>query len=1045
MRLQLVHVSAARPATPRRTRCAIVVVLASLLSSIATPRVRAASADDTYVLAAGHYARGQWQLAAETFGTFLARHPDHRRVPQALFYRAEALVQLGDLSAAREVFQTFLERAPQDAYALQASFRAAEAAMLLGQFEAAIVELEQFIGDHSDDKLLAFALPYLGDMTLAQGHLATAEQYYRRALKQFPDGGLADDCRLGLARVAMKQTDFASARPLLLQLVERAGSNLADDAQLELAQLEYAAGDDAAACAVCESFGRRFADSPFAPKAQRTHGWALLRSGRFPDALAKFTELHGDASLGLEAKYWSALCHRALGQWSQAAAELQSLLPQAQHQPWEEAAWFHAGDSLIRAGQADAGLDVLSQAQQRWPEGVWTDDGAEAIVRLALDRSQHERVLELSNAFLQKFDGRAIRHRVVRMRAQSFIARKDFDTAVVELEALLAQARLPVDEPAARDADPFVERQTEPRVDLETDRYLLSVAYAGAGRQAEAAELAASVSDEATSPLGVDAYLVRAASLAAVGKHAQALEPLQAYLAARPDGAEAARCRAETALCHARLGNLDAARQAFSQLVDKHPSHETLGPTAEQLAELARTADDLAWARELYDRCAAEDQPAPRRARGAFGAAWCARQGGRRPEARDLLHTLLQVFPDSEVADDAALTLGGLCQQLDEPEPALAAYDRVIRRPVDCPQRPAALLAAAAIHDRLAQNRLAAERYQSFLTDYAVHPQRESVLYQWGWTLRDDERPEASEQAFAQLRLEFPTGGFALDAAYRLAEEAFDASNYDEARTRLDVVLHAPDAGLLASHAWYLAGRIAVAQNRWADAAAAMGELQTRDPDGPLSLQAEYWQTEALFRQHEFAAAAERLEALRQRTAERDEAWLAIVHLRLAQCLAHEQRWAEAREVAAAIAGRYPSFDQLHEADYLLGRSLAAAAEFDLARAVYQRAIEAPAAAKTETAAQAQLMLAETYFHQRDYSAAAREYLAVEILYAFPELQAAALWQAGKCYEQMQKPADAARVYERLAETFPESPYAAQARQRQTELTAARTAPSASR
>lgn len=1023
---------------PSHQRCAALVLLVvCLLTQCAASRAQGAAADDMYVLAAGHYARGQWQLAAETFAEFLAQAPAHRRAGQAQFYRAEALVQLNDLAGARDVFQAYLNRAPADGYLAQAKFRAAEAAMLLRQDETAVTEFEQLVVDHPEDKLLAFALAYLGDITLEQGHVVSAEQYYRRALAQFPQGALADDCRLGLARVMLKKDEPEAARRMLNQLAERDDAPLADDALLELELLEFSTESNDRVGAACETLRRRFPNSPLLARAQLTHGWALFRLEKFGEARAQFAVLAQHDKYGAEALYWTAMCHRAGQDWAQAAAVLQPLLPELEGVRWEESAWFHAGDSLIRAGQTAAGSELLAQSQKRWPNGAWADDSALATMRSALDEGRAEEVLPLADAFAESFpDRRASRHRAQRMRAQALLALKQFDQAVAVLESLLAQAGASQQQAAPRDTDPFSADVEDQPLDLATDRYLLSVAYAGAGRQVEAAELATEVSDDAASPLGVDAHLIRAAALAAVGKHAEALAPLEAYLVARPTGAEAARCRAEVALCYARAGDMASARAAFAQLMTKHPDHETLGPTAEQLADLARSGNELAWAEEVYAFCAADDQTEQRRARGLFGQAWCLRQRGDLAAACESLKKLLKAWPESAVADDAAVTLGGICEQLDEPEQALAAYDRVIAQAIDCPQRPTALLAAALVHDRLAQDRSAAQRYEQFLTDYPAHPQRESALYQWGWALREDGQQAAFEQALAQLRLEFPQGEFALDAAYRLAEQAYEAGAYDAAKELL-VELH--DAAVdhpLAAHAWYLAGRIAVAQSRWADVAQAMNKAQSVSPAGPLALQAEYWQGESLFRQNEFAAAAEQLAALAERTSARSEPWLAMVHLRLAQALAHEQKWAEVRVAATGIAQRFPGFEQLHEADYLIGRGLAAAADFEAARRSYQRVLETPAAAKTETAAQAQLMLAETYFHQRDFNAAVREYLAVEILYAFPDLQAAALWQAGKCYEQLQQPADAATVYRRLTEAFPNSPYAAQAKQRQTELTA---------
>jgi len=54
-----------------------------------------------------------------------------------------------------------------------------------------------------------------------------------------------------------------------------------------------------------------------------------------------------------------------------------------------------------------------------------------------------------------------------------------------------------------------------------------------------------------------------------------------------------------------------------------------------------------------------------------------------------------------------------------------------------------------------------------------------------------------------------------------------------------------------------------------------------------------------------------------------------------------------------------------------------------------------------DLAARAQLMRGETYFHQKNYHEAIREFLKVDILYDAPSWQAAALLEAGKVYERL--------------------------------------------
>ena len=109
-----------------------------------------------------------------------------------------------------------------------------EAAYLSGKNEAAKRELQHFLEQYPDDKLNAFVLAYLGDVALAQADLLAAERYFRRCLKQFPDGRMQDDCRLGLARTQEKQGNPDSAERLYLALAAKTSSPDAADAQFYL-------------------------------------------------------------------------------------------------------------------------------------------------------------------------------------------------------------------------------------------------------------------------------------------------------------------------------------------------------------------------------------------------------------------------------------------------------------------------------------------------------------------------------------------------------------------------------------------------------------------------------------------------------------------------------------------------------------------------------------------------------------------------------------------------------------------------------------------
>jgi tetratricopeptide (TPR) repeat protein len=123
--------------------------------------------------------------------------------------------------------------------------------------------------------------------------------------------------------------------------------------------------------------------------------------------------------------------------------------------------------------------------------------------------------------------------------------------------------------------------------------------------------------------------------------------------------------------------------------------------------------------------------------------------------------------------------------------------------------------------------------------------------------------------------------------------------------------------------------------------------------------------------------------------------------------------------------------------DYLLGRAAAASADFEAARRYYNKAVRSSTGGKTETAAMAQWMIGETYFHQENFEAALREYLRVEILYSYPRWQAAAVLQAGKCEEALGRNKEAAELYARLIKAFPNTEFTDEAAKRLREVESA--------
>jgi len=999
-------------AYPRATafrRAATIALMALLLGT--TLSASADEADEQYAVAAGHYAVERWKLAAEEFRSFLEKYPNHSSANRAVFLRAEALVQLGHYNEAGKQFRNYLNREPNGRFAARALFRAGESAYLSGNHDLARSELTRFLAAHPDDPANAMVLPYLGDLALGSDDREAAVRYFRDGLARFPQGPLAEECRFGLARALEGKGKNQEAERLYRAVAAKEQHTLADDAQFRLGVLQYATGKHEEAIKTLAAFEQKFRESPRRAEARLGTGWALQKLGRLDEAKEVFEGLTADAKIGVEALYWLAMVQKAQHEYAAAA---QTFLRAAAVDPEHELAAairFHAGDALRRSGDPEGAREQFDALLGSDAAGSqWGDDALHGKIQVALGQDHHAEVDRLAAEFQDRFADSPLRSEVARMRAQSLLKRKEYEKAQQVLEPLVS----------GRGSD-------EQRL---ADRYLLAQAYQGQRRYAQALSVLLPVIDAAEGQLKADAQLTRGTVLLAMQRYADAVEPLEAFLKSDPTGDALVKARGELAICYARSGRVGEAKAQFDRLVADHPGHGLLGPIIEQLAEAAYAAKDTEWSGALFARLRAG---ASREAewKGLSGLAWSQYRAGELARAAATFQKLLDKAPPAKIAAEAALVRGRILEQMQPVERALAMYDLVIDNYPETPQHPEALLAAARLRHRLEQDREAAALYERLVGDYPEHPERDMLLYEWAWVMEALEQPERVTKLFGRIHHDHRQGRYWADATFRLAKRAFDAEDYEPARRLVGELLSAKTPAEIREAALNLQGRIAVAEEEWAAARGAFQRLLEVFPQSRYRILAEYWLADLAYQEGKREEAVRRFEQLdgRIQALQRREDWMAMVPLRRAQALTQMRRWEEARRVAARIEAQYPGFPLQYEADYVIGLCLATRADFEGARRAYEKVIASKHGAKTETAAMAEWMIGETYFHQKNYAAALRRYLRLRMRYDYPTWQALALLQAGKCREKLGEPLEAAKHYAELIEAFPDSQYVEKARQ----------------
>ena len=147
--------------------------------------------------------------------------------------------------------------------------------------------------------------------------------------------------------------------------------------------------------------------------------------------------------------------------------------------------------------------------------------------------------------------------------------------------------------------------------------------------------------------------------------------------------------------------------------------------------------------------------------------------------------------------------------------------------------------------------------------------------------------------------------------------------------------------------------------------------------------------------------------------------------LRLGECLAELQHWPRCEQVLGdylELFGRTANKSDQHgngdlwfQAQFGVGWARENQGRYDEAIRAYEAVVLGH---QGPTAARAQFQVGECLFAKKDYQAAAGEFLKVDILYAYPKWSAAALFEAGVCFEELSKPVEARTQFKTVAAKY---------------------------
>ena len=981
---------------------AIVGGIALLLSVFALDYATAQeSADDQYRVAAGYYARGQWSEAVQAFDKLITDHPDSERAQTAMFFQGEAYVQQMEYSSAFDTFNKFLESGKSDKYQIRAAFRRAEAAFFAKPSNTAIKWLKKFHDKHPANEHSPFVLAYLGQSYLKNKQYDEAVSTFETCLKKYPNSSLARKNWLGLARACQK-------------------ANKNDRAVQAFAKLADAESPDADALI---GLGHHY-----------------FRTGKF--ALAekqyeKFVAAHSGHVQSTNMTYWLGRSQMAQSNWSEGAKTLSSIATSQIREPLGSSIFFDAAVCWFKLGEHDHADRLLRQLRDQWPNSQWADDSLSLLVESANRSGNHDRVKSLAKEFRQFYPNNELLPRVLQTLGRSQYETQNFRESKKLFADLLERLKQDKVEKALRKNE-------------NAWRYLLAASQIGLKEyEASRKQLEKIKPVQPESTFATTVSLALATANIGAKNYEAAATAYEQYLKIRPAGAYAGQALSDLSIVYGKTRQFDKAMHSFERLEQIEADPEMLKTAALAVADYALEQKKYDLAKRAYQTLVDRTDDPDTQAGGLTGLFWVYHDQNQIGDRDKVLQSLMKSH--SKYPDTAKAVLASAKSKIDSiTKPSVDDQDTqstieqlkwIALHHRKSNMAGIATIELAILLRKSGQNKEAQQLLEQFLADRPTHESVDAARYELGWHYLNQNKRSAAASQFGLIIQQFKQSQYRNDALFRSAKIAFDDGDFvtaEKLANELDLLR--PSDKTLADHALQLRGRALLNSKQLTAAQSAFTLLLRRTKSEKTRRSAAHYLADSiagswLQKATETAKSHERF--ITEQRGFNPDARKLIPHvdLRVCQKLAERSQFEVAQKIAEKTQIRFKDFEKQYELDFIIGRSLANSAQFEAARKRYQAVVNSKIGATSETAAKAQWMIGETYFHQELFAEALTAYYKVDSVFSFKQWRAAALLQAGKCQERLENLTQARTLYRQVINLLPKSPYAKQAETRLSQIT----------
>ncbi len=1004
----------------------------------------------SYHAANGLLQRGLHDLAAAEYRTFLAQHGEHARAGEARYGLAVCLARLNKPDEAIAELRR-LPNGKEFAFAVEG--RTLLGQLLLGQkkYAEAAEVLSAVARDHAEHALADDAAALGVEAQYRAGEFDAAAREAREFEKRWPENGGAERVLYFGGLALAEQKRWQNSAEMLAALRSRfPKSRLAAHAGLVSAQCREQAGAlDAAAeeyRAVAEC-----SEADVAAEARYALGLLEQRRGRLDAAAEAFARCRGEKVDDARDRDAALRVGQIRLEQNRLADAESALRPvsDARGEGSDRAGWLLA-KCLLRGEKSDEAARLLSETIERNPASAQLAEMRYDLA-VALSRAgKDEEAAAAARVFVEKHGGHALAADALHLAAAADHHRGRYSECVAACDVFLKD--YPAQALAAEMS--FLAAESE----------LLG------GREAEAIARYRAFAER----FGSDARAPRARLrlgmlLFKAGKLDEARGLLEGAAAlAREDAALRAGLLA--------LGDILLAREEWKPAAERFSEYLATGERAardEALLKLGLArlrAGEAGPAIEAFDQLLKENAKGPLREQALFERGQALVAAGRDEDARQAFRQVVEEAGESRFAGHALVQLAALAMRAKEYEKAVELAGRVSKLGVcDEAVRADALLCRGeglAVLTKYAEAEAALREFASRWPQHAraVHArarlatmlvQQEkaaealgviedlervggldageaaNLRYEKAWCLG---RAGRGEEAAAEYRL-VADGGAGPQRAHALlalAEREAREGRCAGAIALLEKLLNDAGGAEVGDDVRAAAGyRLGVCLFDTKSDAAALEKLAgflAQFPGHALAASARSFAGEAALRLNRTAVAAEHFERLVADFPKAEGRAAAL--LRLGECQTTLQQWAAAERTFERFLAEFARDEHACAAKFGLGFAREGQGRHDEAIRAYREALEGCAA----VAPRAQFQIGECLFAQKKFEEAAAELLKVDILYSAPEWGAAALFEAGRCFEQLARPAEARKQYLAVVEKYKETKWAAGAKERMDAL-----------